>query len=149
MIDLVKMLFTILAESYEVWPSRRKVLLASVACRLAARAVGETRLGRKDRSVRNGGHPCRCHQMDLMERTSTTQRRDGSALRQPRPAWALSLADEVEPRLSSAPHSYATDRLSLVLSGTWWVNSGDDFDPDNTVPVSASGFVRRVAHAAL
>jgi hypothetical protein len=48
-----------------------------------------------------------------------------------------------EPRLSSAPHSYATDRLSLVLSGTWWVNSGDDFDPDNTVPVSASGFVRR------
>jgi hypothetical protein len=46
----------------------------------------------------------------------------------------------------SAPHSYATDRLSLVRSGTWWVNSGDDFDPDNTVPVSAGGFVRRVAH---
>jgi hypothetical protein len=22
------------------------------------------------------------------------------------------------------PHTYATDRLSLVLSGTWWVNSG-------------------------
>src|SRR6476660_2878995 len=97
------MLFTILAESYEVWPSRRKVLLASVACRLAARAVGETRLRRKDRSVRNGGHPCRCHQMDLMERTSTTQRRDGSALRQPRPAWALSRADEVEPRLLERP----------------------------------------------
>jgi len=45
----------------------------------------------------------------------------------------------------SAPHSYATDRLSLVLSGTWWVNSGADFDPDNTVPVPAGGFVRRVA----
>src|SRR3984893_12506748 len=45
----------------------------------------------------------------------------------------------------SAPHSYATDRLSLVLSGTWWVNSGADFDPDNAVPVSAGGFVRRVA----
>jgi hypothetical protein len=45
----------------------------------------------------------------------------------------------------SAPHTYATDRLSVVLSGTWWVNSGPDFEPDNTVPVAAGGFVRRVA----
>jgi hypothetical protein len=49
------------------------------------------------------------------------------------------------PGYMSAPHSYATDRLSLVLSGTWWVNSGADFDPNNTVPVPAGGFVRRVA----
>jgi hypothetical protein len=49
------------------------------------------------------------------------------------------------PGYFSAPHTYATDRLSLVLSGTWWVNSGADFDPDNTVPVPAGGFVRRVA----
>jgi hypothetical protein len=32
-----------------------------------------------------------------------------------------------------------------VLSGTWWVNSGADFEPDATVPVPAGGFVRRVA----
>jgi hypothetical protein len=50
------------------------------------------------------------------------------------------------PGYMSAPHSYATDRLCLVLSGTWWVNSGGDFDPDATVPVPAGGFVRRVAH---
>jgi hypothetical protein len=49
------------------------------------------------------------------------------------------------PGYMSAPHSYATDRLSLVLSGTWWVNSGVDFDPEKAVPVSAGGFVRRVA----
>ena len=49
------------------------------------------------------------------------------------------------PGFMSAPHSYATDRLSLVLSGTWWVNSGADFDPANTVPVPAGGFVRRAA----
>jgi hypothetical protein len=49
------------------------------------------------------------------------------------------------PGYMSAPHSYATDRLSLVLSGTWWVNSGADFDPGHTVPVPAGGFVRRVA----
>jgi hypothetical protein len=50
------------------------------------------------------------------------------------------------PGYMSAPHSYATDRLCLVLSGTWWVNSGTDFDPNATVPVPAGGFVRRVAH---
>src|ERR1700730_14603383 len=27
------------------------------------------------------------------------------------------------PGYMSAPHTYATDRLCLVLSGTWWVNS--------------------------
>jgi hypothetical protein len=49
------------------------------------------------------------------------------------------------PGYMSAPHTYRTDRLSLVLSGTWWVNSRADFDPDNTVPVPAGRFVRRVA----
>ena len=48
--------------------------------------------------------------------------------------------------MSRAPHSYGTDRLCLVLSGTWWVNSGADFDPNDTVPAPAGGFVRRVAN---
>jgi hypothetical protein len=50
------------------------------------------------------------------------------------------------PGYMSAPHSYRTDRLSIVLSGTWHVNSGTDFDPANTVPVPVGSFVRRVAH---
>lgn len=45
----------------------------------------------------------------------------------------------------SAPHYYATDRLCIVVSGTWWVNSGADFDPDNCVPTSPGSFVLRVA----
>ena len=45
----------------------------------------------------------------------------------------------------SAPHSYATDRICMVMSGTWWVNSGADFDPRNAVPVAAGGFVERKA----
>jgi hypothetical protein len=48
------------------------------------------------------------------------------------------------PGYMSAPHTYATDRFSVVLSGVWWVNSGADFDPDNAVPVPAGGAVRRV-----
>ena len=45
----------------------------------------------------------------------------------------------------SAPHSYATDRIQVVVSGTWWVNSGADFAPNEAVPVSAGGYVMRAA----
>lgn len=45
----------------------------------------------------------------------------------------------------SAPHSYRTDRIQMVISGTWWVNSGADFDPHRAVPVPAGGFVERKA----
>ena len=45
----------------------------------------------------------------------------------------------------SAPHSYATDRIQMVMSGTWWVNSGADFTPDRAVEVPAGGYVKRTA----
>ena len=45
----------------------------------------------------------------------------------------------------SAPHTYATDRIQVVLSGTWWVNSGADFTPRDAVPVPAGGFAMRRA----
>ena len=50
------------------------------------------------------------------------------------------------PGYMSAPHTYVTDRLCFVISGTWWVNSGENFEPELTVRVPAGGFVRRVAH---
>lgn len=49
------------------------------------------------------------------------------------------------PGYMSAPHTYVTDRLCVVVSGTWWVNSGADFEPANTIPAPAGTFVRRVA----
>jgi hypothetical protein len=49
------------------------------------------------------------------------------------------------PGYMSAPHFYATDRYCVVLSGTWWCNSGADFDPAACVPVSAGSYVHRVA----
>ena len=39
------------------------------------------------------------------------------------------------PGYMSAPHFYSTDRYCMVLSGTWWCNSGADFDPAACVPV--------------
>jgi hypothetical protein len=49
------------------------------------------------------------------------------------------------PGFMSAPHHYTSDRLCVVVSGTWWCNSGADFDPASCVPVVAGSFVRRVA----
>jgi hypothetical protein len=49
------------------------------------------------------------------------------------------------PGYMSAPHTYVTDRLCVVVSGIWWCNSGDDFDPASCVPVPAGSYVRRVA----
>jgi hypothetical protein len=51
------------------------------------------------------------------------------------------------PGYMSAPQCYATDRLCVVVSGTWWVNSGADFDPDNCVPTPPGSFILRVAGA--
>ena len=49
------------------------------------------------------------------------------------------------PGFMSAPHTYTTDRFCVVVSGTWWCNSGGDFDPAACVPVTAGSFVHRVA----
>ncbi len=49
------------------------------------------------------------------------------------------------PGYMSAPHWYETDRLCVVLSGTWWCASGEDFAPEATVPVTPGSFVRRIA----
>jgi hypothetical protein len=45
----------------------------------------------------------------------------------------------------SAPHSYATDRICVVVFGTWWVNSGAEFSPGDAVPVTPGGYVKRTA----
>jgi hypothetical protein len=49
------------------------------------------------------------------------------------------------PGYMSAPHWYEEDRYCVVVSGTWWVASGDKFDPADTVPAIAGSFIRRVA----
>jgi len=46
----------------------------------------------------------------------------------------------------SRPHFHPNDRFIYVLDGTWWVASGNKFDPANqTVPVKAGSFVTHFA----
>jgi quercetin dioxygenase-like cupin family protein len=41
----------------------------------------------------------------------------------------------------SRPHFHPNDRFFVVLSGTWWVGTGEKFDPDTTVPMPAGSYI--------
>ena len=41
----------------------------------------------------------------------------------------------------SRPHFHQHDRHFVVISGTWWLGTGETFDPDSTVPVPAGTYV--------
>lgn len=41
----------------------------------------------------------------------------------------------------SRPHFHEHDRFFVVISGTWWLGTGEKFDPDSTVPVPAGTYV--------
>src|ERR1043165_9657440 len=45
------------------------------------------------------------------------------------------------PHNNSRPHSHPNDRYITVISGTWWVNTGPNYDPDGMKPVPAGSFV--------
>jgi hypothetical protein len=49
------------------------------------------------------------------------------------------------PHNNSRPHSHPNDRYITVISGTWWVNTGPNYDPAGFKPVPAGSFV---VHAA-
>lgn len=45
------------------------------------------------------------------------------------------------PHNMSRPHSHPNDRYITVISGTWWVGTGSNYDPDTTMPIPAGSFV--------
>ena len=49
------------------------------------------------------------------------------------------------PGTGSRPHYHPNDRYVTVISGTWWVGTGTDYNMANTVPMKAGSFVRHAA----
>jgi hypothetical protein len=41
----------------------------------------------------------------------------------------------------SRPHFHPNDRFFVVVSGTWWLGSGEKYDPNSTVPVGPGTYV--------
>ena len=48
----------------------------------------------------------------------------------------------------SRPHFHPNDRFFVVLSGTWWMGTGETFDPEATVPATAGSYVVHYANKA-
>ena len=46
----------------------------------------------------------------------------------------------------SRPHFHPNDRFFVVLSGTWWMGTGETFDPESTVPAPAGSYVVHYAN---
>lgn len=42
---------------------------------------------------------------------------------------------------NSKPHSHPNDRFISVISGTWWVGTGNQYKPETLQPVPAGSFV--------
>ena len=49
------------------------------------------------------------------------------------------------PHHMSQPHTHPNARYITVLKGTWWVGTGEKFDPDNSTPMPAGSFVTHFA----
>jgi quercetin dioxygenase-like cupin family protein len=47
---------------------------------------------------------------------------------------------------NSRPHFHPNDRFITVLSGTWWVNTGREYDTEGMKPVPAGSFVTHFAN---
>jgi hypothetical protein len=47
----------------------------------------------------------------------------------------------------SRPHFHPNDRFFVVVSGTWWVGSGEKYDPESTVPAGPGSYVLHKAGA--
>ncbi len=45
------------------------------------------------------------------------------------------------PHNNSRPHFHPNDRFITVISGTWWVGTGANYDPDGMKPIPAGSFV--------
>jgi len=41
----------------------------------------------------------------------------------------------------SRPHFHKEDRHALVLQGTWWTGTGEEFAPDKTVPLKPGSYM--------
>jgi quercetin dioxygenase-like cupin family protein len=51
------------------------------------------------------------------------------------------------PGVTSRPHFHPEDRHVLVLKGTWYTGTGDDFDMSKTVPLTAGSYMKHPAKA--
>jgi quercetin dioxygenase-like cupin family protein len=51
------------------------------------------------------------------------------------------------PGIMSRPHKHPEDRHVVVLSGTWYTGTGEEFKPEKAIPMKAGGYMMHPAGA--
>jgi hypothetical protein len=63
----------------------------------------------------------------------------------PNKAGPYAVRNRFSPGAFSRPHFHPNDRFIVVVSGTWWVGTGEKFDPESTKPMPVGSFVEHYA----
>ena len=114
---------------HSIEPTRRDMLVAPFCRALPPRAARREGACWSDRSGRDGDHAFRRHRVECLSGGPPHSGEVATlygGLDTPGPYLVLM---KWNPGYMSAPHSYATDRLSAGSVGHMVVNSGADFDP--------------------
>ena len=54
---------------------------------------------------------------------------------------------KISPGVAARPHFHPEDRHIVVLKGTWYTGTGEDFDMNKTVPLKAGSYMKHPAKA--
>src|SRR5262249_38327155 len=82
---------------------------------------------------------------DPVEAQLRRHQRDRRSLRRPGQARSVCADVQMAPRQHEPAALAPNDRMITVLKGTWWVGTGDKFEPDTTVPLPTGSYVTHFA----
>jgi hypothetical protein len=118
--------------------TRRTVLLACAA--LAAVAVSADRANAQANPAGAAVQPTKPGDIKWVRNAAGTQER---AVLFGDPSKAEPYVARIKwlPGNMSRPHFHPNDRHFVVISGTWWLGSGEKYDPNSTVPAPPGTYV--------
>ena len=56
-------------------------------------------------------------------------------------------SEDLKAAFEERPHSHPEDRHIVVLKGTWYTGTGEDFDMNKTIPLKAGSYMKHPAKA--
>ncbi len=63
-----------------------------------------------------------------------------------KPGELYATINQFQPGFMTQPHFHPNDRYVMVLKGTWYVGSGEKFDPESTTGMPAGSTVKHIAN---
>ena len=84
--------------------------------------------------------------VDIPWHDTTTGAKQAILVGDPAKPGLYVVMNKFEPGHYSMPHFHPNDRYITVIKGTWWVGTGNKYDPEhNTVPMPTGTFVTHFA----